>query len=441
MRLVPYLLFVFFVLPASARQWDPPGVLDAFPAVDGEVLWPGFHPETMPLAVYDGARVWLVRHPAPPEGFTPVPGHPEVWVHEGPHPAVRANTSAVLGGVHTATLLLNGPDSDPARTRRIAVHELFHVYQRTTHPGWQGNEADLFTYPFADTAGYRLRLMETGALRRALLADGPAKACWARSALQYRDARFARLDSAYVAYERGTEMNEGLALYVEFRADPGADPPAFPPAGFAPEKIRDRAYVAGYAQARLLDAFAPEWPRTLEADPGLTLDRLLHRVMDAEEGEFCRLDKGETHRLTDTAREAIEDLHRREAALLHDFRRQPGSRVRLILPSDAPLWPAAFDPLNVSRVPGGLLHTRMLRLRNDLGEIDLLDGSAYTVPAGPHPLFNGVREVEVAGLEGRPAVTWGGGETLVTLDSVLHIRMRNANVEERGDTLVVTVHR
>ncbi|MEZ0472304.1 hypothetical protein [Luteimonas salinilitoris] len=39
----------------------------------GEGLWPGFDPLAVPLAVYDGKRTFLFRHPSPPEGFVPVP--------------------------------------------------------------------------------------------------------------------------------------------------------------------------------------------------------------------------------------------------------------------------------------------------------------------------------------------------------------------------------
>ena len=33
-------------------------------------FWPGYDPLAIPLAVYDGERTFLFRHPSPPEGFT-----------------------------------------------------------------------------------------------------------------------------------------------------------------------------------------------------------------------------------------------------------------------------------------------------------------------------------------------------------------------------------
>lgn len=66
---------------------------------------------------------------------------------------VTANSSAEIGGVPTAIVLL-GPASDRRTLRDVAaltIHETFHVFQRLRHPGWSGNEADLFTYPTVRT--------------------------------------------------------------------------------------------------------------------------------------------------------------------------------------------------------------------------------------------------------------------------------------------------
>ena len=78
----------------------------------------------------------------------------------------------------------------------------------------------------------------------------------------------------------------------------------------------------------------------------------------------------------------------------------------------APLWPQGFDPLNLEVLEDGLFHGRFLRLGNDAGAVQFMDGSgadasALTTAAGEHPLFNGVRRVEIAGLS-EPAVTRDG---------------------------------
>ena len=53
-------------------------------------LWPGFAPESIPFAVFDGARTRLYRHPGQPDGFAPT-GEPGSLAFPGRHPAVPAS--------------------------------------------------------------------------------------------------------------------------------------------------------------------------------------------------------------------------------------------------------------------------------------------------------------------------------------------------------------
>ncbi len=433
---------LFLPVPVAAQAPDPYAILKTLERVDGPSLWPHFRTDAIPVAIYDGTQVLLYRHPAPPEGFSPEPGHSGVFVRPGPHPAVRANSSALLADVPTATLMLDGPfpDRDAGTLTGLAVHEMFHVFQRNRHPGWAANEADLFTYPVDDPPGYLLRRMETEVLRRALLAEAPDTGrCWARAALDLRGERFARLGPAYAAYERGTELTEGLALYVETQATPRADPPAFPAAGFAPEDVRARAYVSGLALARLLDREAPGWQARLEAADTLSLDALLASALASWRGAPCPFSPGDRTRFVAETDEAMADLSRRLAGLLRRFEEQPGWRIILDVPETAPLWPQAFDPLNVQRVPGGLLHTRMLRLDNDLGTFDMLAGTAFTEAVGDHPLFTGVRRVVVTGLGAAPEITWEAGKVSVQRGDTLLLTFRQADVEQTDQTVHVQV--
>src|SRR5918911_1015435 len=200
----------------------PPATADAvaeqFAAMAATPLWPGFDPRAIPLAIFDGERTILVGHPHPPSGFHERADRPGTWVMVGRHPDVVANTSARIGGVATATLLLDPAPPQPARAAAAtAMHEAFHVFQRRAHPRWSANEAALFTYPVDDARVVALRDEETEALRRALAAAGDADAaCWSAAALALRAERFARLDrqdTALAAYERASEWNEGLANY------------------------------------------------------------------------------------------------------------------------------------------------------------------------------------------------------------------------------------
>src|SRR6185369_3043374 len=159
------------------------------------------------------------------------------------------------------------------------VHETFHVFQARRHPKWGGNEVDQLTYPSDDGEVLAQRRLESLALSRAVAARGRAAAgAWAARALDAREKRFARLAGPAAAYERGTEMKEGLAAYVETKAveDGG---PFLPPGEFPPEAVRLRAYASGNAIARLLDRLDPAWKPRLEKDDALSLDALLSHAV------------------------------------------------------------------------------------------------------------------------------------------------------------------
>src|SRR5687768_7377814 len=152
MRLVLSIAFLG-VLRAASADAQSSRALAAAREVErigrARMLWPGFDPLAVPLAIYDGTRTWLFRHPAPPPDFAPSTiSSIRSDVRDGRHPAVVANTSAGIGGTATATLLADGATAtmSPADLAAIAIHEAFHVFQRQQHPTWQANEGDLLLY-------------------------------------------------------------------------------------------------------------------------------------------------------------------------------------------------------------------------------------------------------------------------------------------------------
>jgi hypothetical protein len=91
-----YVLTVFAVISAafaarhpahaqssSAKRDDPLAVIAASDRMASQNLWPGFDPRTIPVAIFDGERTFLFRHPAPPSGFATLPGAPGVLVMKG----------------------------------------------------------------------------------------------------------------------------------------------------------------------------------------------------------------------------------------------------------------------------------------------------------------------------------------------------------------------
>ena len=378
-------------------------------------FWPNFDPLAIPLATYDGKSTWLFRHPHPPPDFEGSPiSSIRADIHEGRHPAVTANSSAEIGGVMTATLLVEGrpPRRTPQELAATAIHESFHVFQRQHHPHWQANEGDLLLYPVDDANLLALRRLESEALRLALATKAPARAaCLGRLTMDYRTQRFKAMDSAFVAYERGTELNEGLATYVQLLAL-GRTTVDIPREEFAAQDVRLRSYTIGPAIAFLLDRIRPRWQYSLEAHDRQKLEEVLAgSLVGAVESPNggCALPPAQVAAIKRTAKRDAANVATQRASRRKAFDARTGWRVTITAAEGQPLWPQGFDPLNVERVNGGLLHTRFLTVGNDSCKATAIDEGGvdievFTEGFGPHPLFNGVRRVVITGLE-KPVVT------------------------------------
>lgn len=407
-------------------------------------FWPGFDPLAIPLAIFTGQQTYLFRHPSPPEGFRPVPdAQQSAFVLEGRHPAVTSNSSAEIGGTMTATLLADGRRATlAARTlAAVAMHEAFHVFQRARHPTWSGNEGNIFLYPVDNATVLSLRRLESAALRRALTApDDTAAACWAGVTLHYRRARFAVMDTSFSNYERRTELNEGLATYVQLMAE-GRSTVAIPEAEFKAGEFRDRIYVVGPALALVLDRLKPGWQALLDSNDTMFVDQVLEAA--APHTPKCGLLADDVAAIQTTAAQEAAGVVAARRTRRQVFDTRPGWKVVIRAAQGQPLWPQGFDPLNVERVDGGFLHTRFLRLGNDAGELRLIDEAGADVEGltegvGPHPLFNGVLTLTVAGLA-EPHATTAGTEVSVRAPGFT-TRFTSATVATRGTTVYINVN-
>jgi hypothetical protein len=318
-------------------------------------LWPGFQPEKTPLEIFDGKNTYLLRHPAPPAEFKPLNGHPGFWVYAGKHSNVRANTSVELVGVWTATV----EDSmDPA----VLIHECFHAFERQKHPLWVANEAALFAYPVEDSQALALSRLELEAMSRALTAANPT--CWSARVRAVRQRRFSLLPKDAVGYERGNELNEGLAQYVEGMAS-GRKDVKF--RVFGPEEVRQRGYLSGEALARLLDRIDSDWKTKVNDG----LDTLLPQTWDVDSA--CDFTQAETQSAESQAETYIAKLKDQRSEVMKAFESQPGWRVTVTAASGKPLMLAGFDPLNVSRLSAeAVLHKRWLKLQSDSGSLEIM---------------------------------------------------------------------
>lgn len=336
-------------------------------------VWPGLDLERIPVAIYDGQRTILRQHPSPPKEFVVRGG---VYAFDGRHPAVTGNSSVAIGGVETATVIARNP------TPGLIAHERFHVHQRTKHPAWSANEADLFVYPLDDADALALQQREFAALQAALTGN----ACAARLALALRRERFAKIGEAAAKYERGTELNEGLATYIQHRVD--RTPVVLKPV--ASEAVRDRLYLTGLAWATLLDRYDPRWRETLEHGDPRSLDELLAAAIEP----------------ATTAVDDVRAIRARREERKRAYLDAPGFTVTIT--AEQPFFPERFDPLNVHVVGDGqVLHTRFLRLGGPGGTIEILDRSVLTEAAGAHPLFNGVKRIVLTGFATRPQLEDG----------------------------------
>lgn len=407
-------------------------MLTAYDEAASEAAWPGFDPRAIPIALTDDGHTYLVRHPAPPAEFDRMRGVEGGAVAEIVLADARANTDIELAGVRTAVILFPEEGTDPAETAALAMHEAFHAWQTVERPTWTANEADLFTYPVRSASLLELRRLEGGALRRAVAApDSVRELCWAREFLRLRGRRFARLDDASAAYERGTELREGLARYVEGRAA-GRSDPGLPADGFPPESVRDRAYASGHALAVLLDRLAPRWKDSLTAgEEGASLDGLLARAIGGMSVRSCRASPDEAARARALARSDSADLVRRDARARAAFEDAAGWRVEIEAAGGSPLAPERFDPLNVRVLDARhVLHTRWLRVGGAGASAEIVDRTAMTRGLDGHPLFAGVDRLWITGLR-EPEVVVSGDTMRITADG-LDVTAVGASLEREG---------
>lgn len=407
-------VLILLISVAGLRATDLRPVFAEFDRMAASGIWPGFDARKFPVAVYDGERTWLRHHPSPPATYH---ADGDLFVAPGQDSAIVANTAAELGGVLTATMIIEAHSTRTAvENAALLMHECFHVYQRESHPKWQGNEAVLFTYPIEDAESAALAALEINALRRA--SAGDAK-CWASRFTAIRKKRFARLPAEAVEYERGTELNEGLAQYIQDRAL-GRRPSLERP--FGPADVRNRAYVSGEGIALLLDQLRPGWKPEVVA----SLDELLPDGVSK-----CDFTDAERDAELAQARRAVAAVltHRKES--IKEFESAAGWRVQVIADGD-PLRLGGFDPINVERLGGTkVLHTRFFKIANSHGSAEALNHRSVTGGVGPHPLFGGIREWTIL-VDSQPTVKSEGGSVDVNAPGLtLHFDDATVNVHDQ----------
>ena len=436
---------------AQAPERDVFALLRAIDDVAARQAWPGFRLSDWPIAVYDGTRTLLLRHPAPPPEFAPLDGHPGVLAAVGRHPAVVGNSTVDLAGTRTATIVAT-PGTNRESTLLAYAEEVFHVFWLHRHTNFRPNEMARYGYPVKDARNLRLVLAEAEALARALEApDSMQAASWAATMLQARREREPLLTSDDRAFETGLEMMEGTANAV-----------ASVVVGLAPsetvrrlrdvrpaDQLRWRYYSSGTAICLLLDrleggagqpgrraqpadpfaaALGVGWKTRIDAEPNTTTLALLEEAVTRAAARPSAFTAAEWARFDERAAAAIAELSARQATLRVDLQARAGARIVVeIAAGREALRAARFDPLNLLVLDAGeIVHPRYLTLSGSAGTIAVTNpgyaqGSfggtvAITRPAGRHPLADGVRSVTITGVRGTPRVASRDGRVTVEFE-------------------------
>lgn len=434
---------ILLVLPCLllAQQASKPRaveVLREFERIARQPLWPGFEPHNTAVELYDGTNTYLFHHPKPPEGFQALAGEPGifagVFVYPGQHASVRANTGAELNGVPTATADISKSKATVREQAALLIHETFHLYEKKAHPKWAANEAELFLYPFDDAAALALRRLETQALLEAMGARSDRDVrCWSEAAMRLRNQRFRKMPAGSAAYERGIELNEGLAQYAEYKA--ARKPAALTRADFPAELIRQRGYATGQTLALLLDRFVgKKWKD--EGDK--PLDQRLEEYFAREPQRpirICAPGPDQVQEEVARAQSERDQLLTNRGKRKQEFLSATGWRIEVIAGKE-PLWPQGFDPWNVQNLgDNNVLHTRWMKVGNASGELEVLDHASLTEGVGPHPLFNGTKRLVVTGLG---PVSLSEKDGRVTMEATgIKGAFAGASVTNKGQAVVV----
>lgn len=445
-------------LGSVLAQAPPPAAGDAFALVraldeaGARRVWPGFRPSELPIALFDGERTLLLRHPGPPPEFTPMPDRPGVFVSPGRYPAVVSNSTREIGGVRTATVLAT-PGQSVHGTVLACVEEVFHVFWLARHGSFRPDEMARYAYPVTDERNLGHLLAEDEALARAIEAGDDAEAAaWGATALTTRGLRVPFLSEDVKRFETALEMMEGTANYVA-RTATGEGPSRTAERlrqGRPAEGIRWRFYDTGAALCLLLERLSPGWKARIDGEPDLTLAGALEQTLARRTAEPGVFSDAELAAFRASAAKEIADLRGRRQRTRSEILDRPGPHVVVEISQGAePFRVQRFDPINLFVLDAGeVAHANFIALAHQSGTVEVTNpdfarGSfagvaALTVAAGSHPLGNGVRRLTVAGTQAMPDVGRSGGT--VTLEGRgIRLVLRGADVRVADDAVHVVV--
>jgi hypothetical protein len=397
-------------------------------------LWPGFEPEKIPAAIFDGENTYLFGFPRAPQGFGFVPERPEVFVFAGQHPSVRANRRVEIEGVRAAACLarfagLHASVRDLAAT---IIHEKFHVFQAVRHPNWRPNDALLFNYPADTSESVLARRLEVEALKRAVAAKDPEETRgWAALSLRYHRERLTPLSRDLARYEEEIQCLEGLAEYVEWQVIGRGLFERYPDLDFAPSAIRSFGYLSGRWIGVVLDRLDPEWKKDLEsgvyAHPRERLAQVTRGAETRSRFSASEIAAWRTRAETDlkARRVSLDEARRNFLArpgwrVVIDAGRKP-LRLRFFLANEA----EAFSERE-------MLHHRWLALANEDCDLEVVGREALTESDGATKVVR----ITIPGFAERPEVADEDGRHIIRGSGVV-LRFPRSSLSEDRQTLTI----
>jgi len=406
--------------------------------LEARPLWPGFEPEAIPTALFDGQNTYLFNFSGQPKGFLPIEGREGVLFLKGQHPSVVGNRRIRMSGIWVATSVpqafspITKKRYTPAEMAAVIIHEKFHVFQALRHPDWRPNDMALFDYPPDTKESVALRRMEIEATRRAVAAERDEEAAgWARSTLSIRRQRLAGLPNRHAVYERELQRLEGLAEYIEYLAGGRAvlDGPQI--SGFAPNAAREMGYLEGRWMANLLDRMDTGWKDRMEAGEFHYPEERLETVLRA--GPKPRaFSAGELQTIREDAASALGNKEKEREELAANFYAKMGTCVEFIA-NENPLHLEMFDPFTIEAVGAAkMIHKQWLILKNENGVIEVFDKLCLTEVNDRAQVIRLV----IPGISRRKPLAQGPGYVTMTMDGVT-ATFKNVRVSDRGNRFYV----
>ncbi|UCG33364.1 MAG: hypothetical protein JSU68_01790 [Phycisphaerales bacterium] len=353
-----------------------------------DAVWPGYNLVERPVVVYRPNEWALLWGNAGDAGsFAPYPsgwpslGHP-ARIHVGPYENLAGQlvfdfpigeTKGLAIGLPDDVSGIPGLDKLPYEAVILGhiVHEAFHQFQNEQFGEipWGYEEK----YPILDAENSALACLEmhllTGALQATQRNDNRAcKQALGRFAA-VRQHRWKRAGPVIENYERGLELREGTAKYVEVRAVESAGNLAYrsevPADKPLPEKLaglsstsllladfetrltdgavspddmpRNRVYPVAAAQCLLLDSLAADWKADAQrAGDKFSYVELLQRHLAIDESDLADLvgqakDRYGYDEVTFATNAQIDRYRDAFEETLNAFEAQPGQRLEVAL--------------------------------------------------------------------------------------------------------------